>query len=172
MAARISWLVATGMVDPEKILGLTFTNKAAAELSQRVRSMRRPAIEHLTGKVDDSDLGEPAIMTYNSFGARLLKEHGLRVGIEPDARVVVDVTRHQLAMRVITRTDVPLAGLGFNNLTDTVEALLELDEQCSNYLVHPLKVIEFDQDLLKKLEVVPRRQQLTEEMEQLSLIHI
>src|SRR3712207_1487816 len=37
MAARVSWLVANGLVDPEAVLGLTFTRKAAGELTERVR---------------------------------------------------------------------------------------------------------------------------------------
>jgi ATP-dependent DNA helicase UvrD/PcrA len=38
MAARLVWLVANGMVRPERVLGLTFTRKASAELGQRVRT--------------------------------------------------------------------------------------------------------------------------------------
>src|SRR5260370_2272716 len=38
MAARLVWLVANGKVRPDRVLGLTFTRKAAAALADRVRS--------------------------------------------------------------------------------------------------------------------------------------
>ena len=51
MAARVSWLVANRVVEPEEILGLTFTRKAASELNERVRLRlgalaRHPDTEH------------------------------------------------------------------------------------------------------------------------------
>ena len=41
MAARVVWLVATGQVLPEQVLGLTFTRKAAQQLGVRVRTRLR-----------------------------------------------------------------------------------------------------------------------------------
>src|SRR3954447_11295678 len=37
MAARVGWVVATRLVTPNAVLGLTFTRKAAAELGRRIR---------------------------------------------------------------------------------------------------------------------------------------
>lgn len=159
MAARISYLIGTGQVLPEKILGLTFTNKAARELAQAVRSRRDQALEYRrtnfpANQFDETELGEPTISTYNSFGSRLLKEHGLRIGIEPDSRLLVDATRHQLAMRVVARTKVPLSGLDFNQVKDVVQGVLGLDEECSHYLVAPSRVIEHDSSLISRYEAV------------------
>ncbi|MGB8384617.1 MAG: UvrD-helicase domain-containing protein, partial [Dermatophilaceae bacterium] len=41
MAARVIWLVANGYVEPDQVLGLTFTRKAAAELAERVAQRLR-----------------------------------------------------------------------------------------------------------------------------------
>ena len=55
MAARVVWLVATGAVLPEQVLGLTFTRKAAQQLGARVRSrLRRLAGSRLLDELDPS----------------------------------------------------------------------------------------------------------------------
>ena len=53
MAARVVYLVATGQVSPDQVLGLTFTTKAANELATRVRTALRDAgILHPAGPRD------------------------------------------------------------------------------------------------------------------------
>ena len=156
MACRISYLIGTGQVLPEKILGLTFTKKAARELAQAVQSRSQQALKYreeiFPKENDESDFGEPTISTYNSFGARLLKEHGLRIGIEPDARVLVDATRHQLAFRVVASTKVAIKGDDFFGINDVVEKMLKLDDECANYLVSPDEVIESDLKIISKFD--------------------
>jgi DNA helicase-2/ATP-dependent DNA helicase PcrA len=63
MAARVVWLVGTGQVRPEEVLGLTFTRKAAAELSHRVRTALTTA-----GVVADRGVDESG----DAFAARLV----------------------------------------------------------------------------------------------------
>jgi DNA helicase II / ATP-dependent DNA helicase PcrA len=91
MAARVCWLVANGRVDPEAVLGLTFTRKAAGELAERVRVRLGALARH-----PDTDRGlaerllvaTPTIATYHGYAASLVAEHGLRIGLEPGAGVL------------------------------------------------------------------------------------
>ena len=53
IAARVVWLVANRIVTPERILGLTFTRKAARQLGDRVRArLRRLAGSGLLDEID------------------------------------------------------------------------------------------------------------------------
>ena len=77
MSARVLYLVANKMIDPEKLLGLTFTRKAAGELLLRVRMRLRQLQE--SGIVKDlKTLHEPTILTYHSYAGRIVTEYGLR----------------------------------------------------------------------------------------------
>src|SRR6476620_12644792 len=86
MAARVVWLLANGIVQPDQVLGLTFTRKAAGELAERVRRrLRRLAAVGLVPGLDES-AGEPDISTYHAIAGRLVREHALRLGVEPASR--------------------------------------------------------------------------------------
>lgn len=110
MAARVVWLVATGQVLPEQVLGLTFTRKAAQQLSGRVRSrLRRLASSRLLDELDPSGerkaavlAGEPTVSTYHAYAGRLVGEHALRLPAEPAARLLGETASWQLAHRVVT----------------------------------------------------------------------
>ncbi|MER6320725.1 ATP-dependent DNA helicase [Streptomyces coelicoflavus] len=154
MAARVVWLVGTGQVAPEQVLGLTFTNKAAGELAERVRTAL------VRAGVTDPDLidpdhppGEPAISTYHAFAGRLLTDHGLRLGLEPTSRLLADATRYQLAARVLREAPGPYPALT-RSFADLVSDLLALDAELAEHLVRPEDLLAWDAGLLDALEDV------------------
>ncbi|WP_424890040.1 UvrD-helicase domain-containing protein [Streptomyces sp. XH2] len=154
MAARVVWLVGTGQVAPEQVLGLTFTNKAAGELSERVRKALVAAgvTDPEPSAADPGQApGEPLISTYHAFAGRLLKEHGLRIGLEPGARLLADATRFQLAARVLRTSPGPYPALT-RSFGDLVADLLALDGELSEHLVPAARLRAHDRELLAALE--------------------
>src|SRR5438128_4431984 len=73
---RIAHLIATRKARPSEILALTFTDKAAAEMEERVDQL----VPYGYADVD--------ISTFHAFGDRLIKENALELGITPDAKVL------------------------------------------------------------------------------------
>ncbi|CAB4906994.1 unannotated protein [freshwater metagenome] len=156
MAARVAYVVGSDHVAAEKILGLTFTNKAAASLGANMRKTLR----HLEADglrpagldlgEDESVAGEPSVLTYNSFASRILSEHGIRLGREPGARLLNEGFREQLAYRVVCSSALPLEefGTGPDSLTSN---LLSLDDQCSELDITPEAVIAWDTKLINDM---------------------
>jgi DNA helicase-2/ATP-dependent DNA helicase PcrA len=149
MAARVVWLVGTGQVAPEQVLGLTFTNKAAGELSERVRkALVEAGVTDLNSAADPP--GDPRISTYHAFAGQLLKDHGLRIGLEPGARLLADATRYQLAARVLRAAPGPYPALT-KSLSALAADLLALDAELAEHLVTVEALREHDAELAEHL---------------------
>ncbi|GHB12393.1 UvrD-helicase domain-containing protein [Streptomyces chryseus] len=154
MAARVVWLVGTGQVAPEQVLGLTFTNKAAGELAERVRkALMRAGVTDPDVIDPDNPPGEPRISTYHAFAGQLLAEHGLRIGLEPTARLLADATRYQLAARVLREAPGPYPALT-KSFPALVSDLLALDAELAEHLVKPGRLAAYDTGLLNTLASV------------------
>ncbi|MFD7446485.1 UvrD-helicase domain-containing protein [Streptomyces sp. NPDC059909] len=152
MAARVVWLVGTGQVAPEQVLGLTFTNKAAGELAERVRTaLVRAGVTDPDAIDPDNPPGEPRISTYHAFAGQLLTDHGLRIGLEPTSRLLADATRFQLAARVLREAPGPYPALT-RSFPSLVSDLLALDAELAEHLVPPEDLLAYDSGLLHALE--------------------
>ncbi len=151
MAARVVWLVGSGQVRPEEVLGLTFTRKAAGELGARVRHAL-----HEAGVLDeDAGAGEELILTYDAFAGRLVAEHGLRLGIEGDARMITGAARYRLAARVVADTP-GLTKLSRLRPATVTQRLLELAGELRSHLVEPLDLADQAEGFVAALAQAPR----------------
>ena len=145
MAQRVVYLVATGQVRPDQVLGLTFTRKATAELDQRVASrlaslgaagllpVTAPETDG-TGAdtADATDVGEPMIATYNSFAGTLVRDHGLRIGVDPDSALITQARSWQIVTSLLEARTLPLPN---ESLIHNTSAVLVLGDALSQNLL-------------------------------------
>ena len=141
MAARLVWLVANGMVRPERVLGLTFTRKAAGELGDRVRA-RLAGLRKAGLPVADGEPGldgEPVVSTYHAYAARLVTDHALREALEPTLRLITPAVAWQIAARVVAGYGGPMDAISWSPPAVTA-AVLMLAGELAEHLRAPDEV--------------------------------
>lgn len=154
MAARVVWLVGSQQVRPEEVLGLTFTRKAAAELAQRIRTALVKA--EVLRPDDIDDVGEQVILTYDSFAARLVSEHGLWLGYEGDPTMITGAARHRLAARVVAAAAGPFEHLSRLQPATVVDRVLALDGHLQSHLVDDADLDEQARAFVLELQNAPK----------------
>lgn len=157
MTDRVIWLIANGYVLPEEVLGVTFTRKAAGELEARINN----AIECLATRTDldlgfeAADIGQATVTTYHSYANSLVADHGLRIGVEPDSRLIGEAESYQLITEVAREhdSDIDLSDVHSEDLmtsiaddvrdrplSSTIKAIKKLAGDCAEHLVEPDEV--------------------------------
>ena len=94
ISRRVRHLVASHGLEPERILGITFTNKAAQELADRIRSALVDLVEVNR---------EVSVHTYHGFASTILREFGAVVDIERDTDLITPAFSRQLLVELTHR---------------------------------------------------------------------
>jgi DNA helicase-2/ATP-dependent DNA helicase PcrA len=155
MAARLVWLVANGLVRPDRVLGLTFTRKAAAELADRVR-VRLDALRRagLAGPAEAEAEFEPVIGTYHAYAGRLVSDHALREGLEPSMRLITPALSWQLAASIVAAYDGLMDEVQWTPQTVTA-AVLQLAGDLAEHLKAPHDVFAVGEWLTARQAALP-----------------
>ena len=123
-----------------KILGLTFTNKTAAEMRDRIAALVPNASERTL------------LTTFHSFSADLLRQHGHHIGLKPDFTILSqDADRYSLLDEAINEVNT-------NHLGQTSEKLLPLITRLTENDIAPENALQIlqqgsfaDPDALSKI---------------------
>ncbi|MFY9586400.1 MAG: ATP-dependent DNA helicase, partial [Actinomycetota bacterium] len=145
MAARVVYLTLEKLALPSQILCLTFTNKAAEELANRVRNA--------TAGLGLPEGEEATVLTYHAFAARLLDDYGLRMGLEAGPMLLSAAHKWQLASSLFNERT--FEHLEVRTVPYTVRQMLQLADHCSNHLVTPEQLRE--QAIEWAAHVVPKK---------------
>ncbi|MET0588056.1 MAG: UvrD-helicase domain-containing protein [Novosphingobium sp.] len=77
LTARLAWLIRQRLAWPSEILCVTFTNKAAREMRERVGQLIGPAVE-----------GMPWLGTFHAIAAKMLRRHAELVGLQSNYTII------------------------------------------------------------------------------------
>ena len=95
LTARLAHLVATRRAWPSEILAVTFTNKAAREMRERVGRLIGEAVE-----------GMPWLGTFHSIGAKMLRRHAELVGLKNNFTILDTDDQLRLLKQIIQAADI------------------------------------------------------------------
>ena len=138
---RIAYLIGQEKAKPEEILALTFTEKAALEMEERVdREM-------------DFGYSDIWVSTFHSFAERVLKENGLDIGL-PDFKLL-DQTGAWLLMRQNLENLNLKYYKPLGNPNKFIRALLDHFSKCKDQMIYPKEYLEYADSLKTNLTDLP-----------------
>jgi len=147
---RIAWLLAEGLCKTDEILALTFTDKAARQMLERV---------DILVPYGYTDIW---ISTFHAFGDRLLRENALVAGVDSDFKVLT-----QPEAAVFFREHLFEFALSYyrplSDPTRFIEALLSLFSRAKDEDIAPAEYLAFARELALKAKDAPEDEALQEE---------
>lgn len=131
---RIAYLIDKGQARPEEILAVTFTDKAAGELEERVDRLLP------IGYVD------LWVSTFHSFSERVLRDYALDIGLPADFKIL-----DQTAGWLLLRQNLDKFKLDYykslGNPTKFIQALISHFSHCKDQGIYPEDYLEYSEKL-------------------------
>lgn len=170
LAHRMAAVMSRHRLEPEQVLGVTFTNKAASELGQQVREILIAG-----GKINPDETDRRVeIFTYHGFAYDILGTYGSLVGVERDARIITPAVSRELLRRILLETDYDYRALDIINLSEVTGHLLQLAGEMAANLVLPSALLDIppgdDEVKIKRAELAQTLLVYGEEKQRLNLL--
>lgn len=131
---RLAWLICEKKVKPDEILALTFTDKAAGEMEERVDRLLPYGYVDLW------------ISTFHSFGERLLRQYGLDIGLPDNFRLLNETEGWLLVRQNLEKFNLDYyRPLG--NPAKFIHALIKHFSRCKDELITPADYLKYAENL-------------------------
>ncbi|MDP2708992.1 MAG: UvrD-helicase domain-containing protein [bacterium] len=139
ISRRVAYLIEQGLAGPEEILAITFTDKAAGEMSERVEALLPFGYFDLW------------ISTFHGLAERLLKEHGLSVGLPGDFKLLNEFEQWALIKKNLDKFELDYyRPLG--NPTKFIHALIKHFSRAKDEDISPEAYLAYAEGLKQDLD--------------------
>ncbi len=155
---RIAYLIEKGEVKPEEILAVTFTDKAAGEMEERVDKLLSYGYVDLW------------VSTFHSFCERVLRDHALDIGLPADFKVLNPTAGWLLVRQNLDKFKLDYYN-SLGNPTKFIQALISHFSHCKDQEIYPEDYLAYAEKL-KTRDDAPETQEVERIKEVANAFHV
>ncbi|HMB26329.1 MAG TPA: ATP-dependent DNA helicase [Patescibacteria group bacterium] len=134
ITTRMAWLITEKRIKTDEVLALTFTDKAAEEMEERVDQMMPYGYVDLW------------ILTFHSFCDKVLKKHGLEIGLPDDYKLLDQTEAWLLIRKNLARFNLDYYK-PMGNPTKFIHALINHFSRCKDQGIQPKDYLDYAEEL-------------------------